>query len=172
MHTAELLTTARRAAELSQQELAQRAGTSRPTLSAYERGKKSPTVDTVIRLLAGAGFALALEPQLLFHEHTSSGRSISVPASLPRLPLAKAFATVVLPIELNWSEPERRFDLSARAERARVYEIVLREGTSEHIAEYIDGALLIDLWDELVLPRGVRAAWAPLVESVRPVPAS
>lgn len=28
---------------------------------------------------------------------------------------------------------------------------------------YVDGALLVDLWDELVLPRAVRSAWAPLV---------
>jgi len=26
-----------------------------------------------------------------------------------------------------------------------------------------DGALLADLWDDLVLPRAVRSAWAPLV---------
>ena len=50
-----------------------------------------------------------------------------------------------------------------RAERARVYEIVVREGTADHIATYIDGALLVDLWSELVLPRDVRAAWSPLV---------
>ncbi|WP_234392913.1 MULTISPECIES: hypothetical protein [Actinomycetes] len=95
-----------------------------------------------------------------------------MPTTLPRLTPEKAFATVVLPIELNWSEPERRFDLRTRADRARVYEIVLREGTNDHIAEYIDGALLIDLWDELVLPRSVRAAWSPLVESIRPVTAT
>jgi hypothetical protein len=72
---------------------------------------------------------------------------------------------VTLPIHLNWSQPGRQFDLSNRAERARVYEIVLREGGPEDILRYIDGALLIDLWDELVLPRAVRAAWAPVVEA-------
>lgn len=30
---------------------------------------------------------------------------------------------------------------------------------------YIDGALLIDLWDNLVLPRNVRAAWSDVVNS-------
>jgi hypothetical protein len=45
--------------------------------------------------------------------------------------------------------------------RARVYEIVLQEGTPADILTYIDGALLIDLWEDLVLPRGVRSAWAP-----------
>ena len=31
------------------------------------------------------------------------------------------------------------------------------------IAAYIDGALLVDLWDELVLLRDVRDAWAPAI---------
>ena len=52
---AELLTCARHAAGLSQEELAQRAGTSRTTLSAYEHGRKSPTVNTISRLLAEVG---------------------------------------------------------------------------------------------------------------------
>jgi hypothetical protein len=28
---------------------------------------------------------------------------------------------------------------------------------------HVDGALLVDLWEDLVLPRAVRSAWAPLV---------
>ena len=54
-------------------------------------------------------------------------------------------------------------DLRDRRQRARVYEIVLREGTADDVLAYIDGVLLVDLWDELVLPRDVRAAWEPLV---------
>ncbi|WP_328612174.1 helix-turn-helix transcriptional regulator [Amycolatopsis sp. NBC_00345] len=55
----ELLIEARHAAELSRQELAARARTSRPTLSAYEHGRKSPTLDTTARLPAETGFELA-----------------------------------------------------------------------------------------------------------------
>jgi hypothetical protein len=44
-----------------------------------------------------------------------------------------------------------------------VYEIVLQEGRPSDILAYVDGALLVDLWDDLVLPRAVRSAWAPLV---------
>ena len=36
----------------------------------------------------------------------------------------------------------------------------LREGTAEDIRFYIDVDLLLDLWDELVLPSSVRRAWA------------
>ena len=78
-----------------------------------------------------------------------------------------ALATVKLPLHLNWSAaPGRVFDLRSRADRARLYEIVLQEGTPADILAYVDGALLVDLWDDLVLPRTVRSAWAPLISSL------
>ena len=43
-------------------------------------------------------------------------------------------------------------------------EIVLREGGEDDVPRRIDGTLLVDLWDELVLPRAVRAEWQPLIE--------
>lgn len=77
-------------------------------------------------------------------------------------------AVVTLPLHLNWSQPEQRFDLRQRHERGRVYEIVLREGGPDDILTYVDGALLVDLWDELVLPREIRAAWQQLVTPAEP----
>lgn len=166
MSTAELLTRARRAARLSQSELALRARTSRPTLSAYEHGRTSPTLETAARLLAAAGQELAVVPQVEFAEHTRSrGRTTLVPTSLPRLPVRQALATITLPLHLNWAQPNRQFKLSERDRRARVYEIVLREGTPQDVLTYVDGALLVDLWDSLVLPRDVRAAWSAVVDS-------
>jgi hypothetical protein len=41
---------------------------------------------------------------------------------------------------------------------------VLREGTANDIRTYVDGALLVDLLPELVLPRDLRAAWGPLID--------
>lgn len=159
-----LLEHAREAAGLSQAALAAAAGTSRPTLSAYEHGRKSPTLETAERILAAAGFALALNPKVEFREVVGErGRPVVVPTALPRPPLDQALATVRLPIHLNWSNPGRTFDLRDRRDRARVYEIVLREGGREDVLTYVDGALLVDLWDELVLPRAVRAAWEPVV---------
>jgi len=72
-----------------------------------------------------------------------------------------------LPVHLNWSDPGRRFDLRDRSQRARVYEIVLREGTPDDVLAYLDGALLIDLWDDLVIPRDIRAVWALLIKETR-----
>lgn len=164
METGEMLRMARRVAGVSQQELARRAGTSRPTLSAYERGRKSPSLVTAQRLLEQVGFELAVQPRVRFVERSAArGRVVRVPTVLPRLDVARALATVVLPLHLNWSSPGRHFNLRDRRKRARVYEIVLREGTAADVLAYIDGVLLADLWDELVLPRDVRAAWEPLV---------
>ena len=53
---------ARVAAGLSQAELAERAGTSQATVSAYESGAKQPSVATLSRLLAAAGSQLTVAP--------------------------------------------------------------------------------------------------------------
>ena len=162
-----LLERARREAGLSQEALAARAGTSRPTLSAYEHGRKSPTLTTVKRLLDGAGFVLTTEPRVTFVEHAMRrGRPIVVADRLWRLAIRDAFASVTLPLGLNWSRPGATFDLSDRRHRARCYEVVLREGTADDLSRYVDGALLVDIWKELVLPREVRAAWQAALDGV------
>jgi transcriptional regulator with XRE-family HTH domain len=56
--------TARRRAGLSLRELARRAGTSHPALVAYEAGRTEPSMGTLARVVAAAGFRLevALAP--------------------------------------------------------------------------------------------------------------
>lgn len=163
--SAEFLERVRLAAGLSQEDLATRAGTSRSTLSAYEHGRKSPTLATVERLLDQAGFELSAEPRVGFVEHAGRrGRPVFVPDRLWRLPLERAFATVVLPATLNWSRPGAAYVLGERRARARCYEVVLREGLPDDLRVYLDGALLVDLWDELVLPRDLRVLWQPLID--------
>ena len=60
MDRAYLLEWARRERRLTQVELAARAGTSQATLSAYERGIKSPSLKVLSRILEAAGFDLNL----------------------------------------------------------------------------------------------------------------
>jgi transcriptional regulator with XRE-family HTH domain len=164
---AELLARVRRAAGLSQDELARRAGTSRTAVSAYEHGHKSPALDTVDRLVSAAGYQLDARPRVQFVRVAGSrGRVVVVPTRLPQLPAGQALASVELPLTLNWSQPGRVFRLVDRGDRARVYELVLREGTEADVIRYVDGVLLVDLWDELVLPRSVRVAWAPLIAQI------
>src|SRR5258708_9076755 len=60
MDVAVALRDARRAAGLSEAALAARAGTSQATISAYEHGRKAPSVDTLERLLSVAGSRLTV----------------------------------------------------------------------------------------------------------------
>ena len=62
MEVADAIRRARLEAGLTQSALAERCGTSQATLSAYERGRKVPSADTLSRILAAAGFRLATEP--------------------------------------------------------------------------------------------------------------
>ncbi|MFV9671821.1 MAG: helix-turn-helix domain-containing protein [Acidimicrobiia bacterium] len=55
-----LIRMARRKAGLTQAVLAERAGTSQAAVSAYESGRRSPSVDTLSRLLAAAGFEVRM----------------------------------------------------------------------------------------------------------------
>lgn len=55
-----LIRTARRQAGLTQQALAARAATSQAAVSAYESGRRSPSVDTLARILDAAGFELRM----------------------------------------------------------------------------------------------------------------
>lgn len=165
-----LLSRVRRLAGLSQEDLARRAGTSRTAVSAYEHGRKSPALDTVDRLLSAAGYELDVRQRVEFvGVPAGRGRVVRVPTLLPQLPVEQALASVELPLTLNWSQPGRIFRLSERGDRARVYELALSEGAEADVLRYVDGALLVDLWDELVLPRAVRAAWSPLIEPIRGV---
>lgn len=151
-------------AGLTQQELAARAGTSRPTLSAYEHGRKAPGVDTYERILAAAGYRLEAVPAVQWSEvPVGRGRTCFVPDRLWRLPLEAALAEVELPLELNQSDPGRRFRLYDRRERARLYEIVLREGTPTDLERWVDGPLLVDVWPDIVVPIAVRSAWSTVV---------
>ena len=136
-------------------------------MSAYEHGRKSPTLETAARIVGVAGFQLALTPKVVFVERAMDrGRPIMVPTTLPRLSLEDALSVRELPLHLNWSDRGRSYDLRDRSQRARAYEIVLREGGPDDVLAYVDGALLADMWDELVLPAAVRAAWNAVVTGV------
>jgi transcriptional regulator with XRE-family HTH domain len=62
MDAGTMLQAARKRADLTQGELARRAGTSQATVSAYESGSKQPSVATFSRLLAATGSRLTVEP--------------------------------------------------------------------------------------------------------------
>jgi hypothetical protein len=81
-----------------------------------------------------------------------------------RLDPERAVARVLLPApHHDWRLPRRPYRLHDRADRARAYELILREGSPRDLLDYIDGALLVDIWKELDLPDPIRRAWQPLI---------
>ena len=61
MDPSELIRVVRRRRGLTQAELARRAGTSQPVVSAYEHGRRDPTFGTLRRLVAAAGERLLVD---------------------------------------------------------------------------------------------------------------
>jgi uncharacterized protein len=57
----ELIRAVRQRQGLTQAELATRAGTSQPVVSAYEHGRRDPTVATMAKLIAAGGERLRIE---------------------------------------------------------------------------------------------------------------
>lgn len=68
----------------------------------------------------------------------------------------------------SWPVPRRPYYLHDRTDRARAYELILREGSPRDLLKYIDGALLVDIWKELELPDPIRRAWQPLIRRSLP----
>ena len=94
MNVASSLREARCRAGLTQSTLARRAGTSQATISAYESGRKQPSVDTLSRLLAATGSRLTVEPGAAPVIEPSSAEHARVGRSLPEvLELAEALPT-------------------------------------------------------------------------------
>ena len=163
-----LVAQARRASGLSQAQVARRAGTSRPTLSAYEGGSRNPTLDTLERVLAANGQHLVAVPDPVFTRHRDRrGKPFYVPDQLPRLPIEAALGTIVLPPHVDWSPAGRPRNLAERSERLLTYQVVLAEGSPQDIQRWVDGALLVDCWADLHLPAAIRHAWQPLVDRAR-----
>lgn len=163
-HEGSLLEAARVARGLTQEALARRCGTSQPSLSAYERGAKSPTLAVLERILRCLDFDLALNERITFHEIAVSGPGRStalVPNRLWRLAPEQCFA----PLRVTLGNDHRVFNLGDRDRRPTGYAWLLRYGSETQLFEHLDAALLVDAWPDLAdtLPPEIRAAWRPLV---------
>lgn len=159
MDRAYLIEVARRASGLTQAELATRSGTSQATMSAYERGLKSPTLKVAARILEAAGYDLNLRRLIDWVEHEAPGVGhFWVPSTLWHVETPDCFAILAFP-DLIGDGPMREWDMHDRAQRKGVYEQLLQGGSPEEMIRWIDGPLLVDVWEELDLPDAVREAW-------------
>jgi len=158
-----LLEVARVARGLTQEAVARRSGTSQPTLSAYERGTKSPMLAVAERILHSLGFDLGLQPRVTFREvHGERGGTYLVPDQLWRVDPPNCFA----PIDVRGADRSlRTSDLLNREGRVEAYAWLLTHGDEEQLFNHLDGALLVDAWIDLAprLPAELRSEWQPLV---------
>jgi transcriptional regulator with XRE-family HTH domain len=158
---------ARRAAGMSQAELAYVARTTQSAVSEYESGRKSPTLAVTERLLAAAKADLVVAPRVeFFWAEEPAGRVFYVPDRLWAVPPPLCFARVMM---FGTESLGKRavLDLSKRPDRIRFYQLVLTYGFPEMIQESVDGALLVDVWKELTLPDAIREAWDPLITAAK-----
>lgn len=104
MEPAELIRSVRRRRGLSQAELARRAGTSQPVVSAYERGHRDPTYRTLRKLVEAGGELLQLSagaarndlrPAADMDEHAS--RLIDVLSLADAIPVRRRSRVLVAP---------------------------------------------------------------------------
>lgn len=157
-----LLETARVSRGLTQETVARHAGTSQPTLSAYERGTKSPTLTVVERILHTLGCELGIQPRVTFGEFKVGTRTYLVPDQLWRVDPPDCFA----PLTVHDPEGTRRtLHLLDRDSRAEAYSWLLKYGDETQLFTHVDGALLVDAWPGVVplLPAELRKLWGPLV---------
>jgi len=90
-----------------------------------------------------------------------------VAATLDELTRAE-HGVVELPQRLMWN-PDRSFDLDQPAELRWMYENVLREAIrTEELRRWLNARVLVRIWRELNLPRGVRRAWEDRYAQLRP----
>lgn len=166
MKFTEVLLNARTAAGLTQAELETRSGVARPNIAAFEAGRREPRWETATRTLEATGATIDIVEPITW-TWTSGRRPYAVPSRLWRLPLRDAFQVFTPGPHLWWSGSAASFDLADRSDRARAYELVLREGQPDDIRSLVDGALLIDAWTDLVIPAELRRAWQPIIDGHR-----
>jgi len=99
VNASSLIHQVRSRAGLSLRELARRAGTSHSTLSAYENGRKVPTVETLDRIVRAAGFVagVELEPGVGGPDRAARGRELVEVLELAAMFPARHAATLEFP---------------------------------------------------------------------------
>lgn len=144
---------------MTQESLARRAGTSQSTLSAYERGIKTPSLAVAERILYALGYRLDIRDVVTFRSVVinDDGWTIHVPDRLWRVDPPHCFTKVYL--------ENRAYDLTNPRERTEAYVLLLEHCDQEKIFKHIDAALLIAAWPAMSrrLREPVRQAWEPLV---------
>lgn len=160
---ATIIELARRGAGLTQADLARRAGTTQSAVSMYERRRKVPMLDVAERLVQAAGADLGMVTTVRWEaELLAPLAGFYYPSRLWRVEVPGCFDTVRMADYVGGTDQDE-WNLRDRADRKRLYENLLIKGDVDMIMRWVDGALLVDLWEELELPAKIRVAWQPAV---------
>ncbi len=93
-------------------------------------------------------------------------RSAPIPDGFGDIPFAGPDGQIMLPLRLDWTPAGGiTRDLQDPGDRRLVYEIILTEGTAQGVQTYINPVLLLQEWDDLVLPDAVIVMWQPWITS-------
>lgn len=92
-------------------------------------------------------------------------KSFCLPTSLDDLSGPRT-GSLRLPIHLCWSPGDHVFDLARLGHALTVYQCVIAEGTTKEQHEYLNHALLIELWPHLHLDVRIIAAWENAFDSL------
>ena len=88
-----------------------------------------------------------------------AARPVAIPEQFLSNSDARARGEISLPLHISWSDPRRSFDLDDRSQLIRAYGLVLAEGTEADVLRFIDPAVLLSIWNELLIPRHVQLTW-------------
>lgn len=165
--TKTVIEVARKAAGLSQRQLAYWARTQQSSVSEYESRHKSPTLEVVERLLDAADHDLVAKPRVFFEyrEDPVVGRYL-VPDRLWQVPIPDCYSRVVV-FYLRAITGYDVWDLSIPEDRVDFYSVALQHGVDETLLNAVDGALLVEAWPSLDLPEVIRSAWQPLIDAAK-----
>ena len=118
-HAHRLIQQARQIATLTQRDLAERLGTSQSAIARLEQGGTNPTVSTLVRSLAAAGFALRIElVPLAATDPVVERYKQDVDRTLLRENLGKPVDERLRTLS-EWQVASRELQRAARAGRAR-----------------------------------------------------
>lgn len=158
---------ARKAAGLSQRQLAHYARTQQSSVSEYESRRKSPTLAVVERLLDGADHDLVARPRVFFeYSDDPDVGGYLVPDRLWQVPIPECYSRVVV-FYLRAITGYDVWDLAVPEERIEFYGLAVRHGNEEILLNAVDGALLVEAWPSLDLPEVIRTAWQPLIDAAK-----
>jgi uncharacterized protein len=130
--SAELLRTARQGARLSQTDLARRADVAQSVISAYESGRREPSLPTLIRLVEATGHKLTVDVV------AASERTLGLPGTPLGRRLRQRRKAIIRAAEARRAHNVRVFGSVARGDDIESSDVDL-------LVDFEDGVGLLDL---------------------------